>query len=700
MRKDLLEEKQLIVEGMTCASCAKTVRQYLEGEGMSEVFVDVPKNKVTFRTVEATDRLEEISNGIDRLGYRVIRKDGTASKLTIRLKFIIAAILTAPMILDHLLHLGGIQLPYIHHPWVQFGLTLPVFLLGLEHFGRSAWSALLRRTTNMDVLIILGSSAAFVYSCIGLWMANPDYYFFETAASIITLVMLGNLLEDRALRGTTTAIDELESLQPQMARLWMGDGKFMDISAEELRKGDKVIVRMGEAIPVDGIVLEGTGEANEAMLTGESAPVVKQEQSSVFAGSTMVVGHLIVQASVDPSETVFRQIIRLVKAAQSDKPPIQRLADQISAVFVPVVIGIAILAYVVGVYVFGFSTGQAILNAIAVLVISCPCAMGLATPTAVTVGLGRMTRNGLMIKGATTIERLAGVQTILFDKTGTLTTGLLKVRQIKSKAGLEAVVRSSIYQMELRSSHPIARALVTYLGNTRVDPSLELKSIEEVAGKGMKAFDQEGRLITLQRDELDNQEGYHLALERAGEKIGHVALEDELRPEAKNVISALQKKGYSCWLVSGDREENVKRVGELTGIEQVVAAQLPQDKYALIDTLQKEQGLAMVGDGINDAPALERASVGIAMAGAAHTAMQSAKVALLEPDLNLLLRLFHLSKLTLRTIKENLFWAFAYNIVAIPMAFLGYLNPMWGALFMAFSDLVVIGNSIRLKYRN
>ncbi len=700
MSKDRLVEKQLIVEGMTCSSCARTVRHYLEGEGMSEVFVDVPKNKVTFRTVEQADRLEEISTGIDRLGYRVVRRDESASKLTIQVKFIIAAILTGPMILDHLLHLGGVKLPYIHHPWVQFGLTLPVFILGVEHFGRSAWSALRRGTTNMDVLIILGSSAAFLYSCIGLWMGNPDYYFFETAASIITLVMLGNLLEDRALRGTTTAIDELESLRPQQARLWMGEGKFMDIPVEDLRVGDTVMVRMGEAIPVDGIVLEGTGETNESMLTGESAPAVKQPESTVYAGSTMMIGHLIIRATVDPSETVFRQIIRLVKAAQSDKPPIQRLADQISAIFVPVVIGIAVLAYVVGVYFLGFTSGQAMMNAIAVLVISCPCAMGLATPTAVTVGLGRMTRNGLMIKGATTIERLAGIKTVLFDKTGTLTTGQLKVRQIRSKAGLEAVVRSAIYQMELRSSHPIARALVSYLGNTRVDPALELTDIEEVAGVGMKALDQEGRQLLLQRDELDSHEGYHLALSRKGEKIGHIALEDELRPEARSVITALKKKGYACWLVSGDRKENVDRVGELTGIDQVVAAQLPQDKYALIDKLQEEAGLAMVGDGINDAPALERASVGIAMAGAAHTAMQSAKVALLEPDLKLLLRLFHLSKLTLRTIQENLFWAFAYNVVAIPMAFLGYLNPMWGALFMAFSDLVVIGNSIRLKFRS
>lgn len=694
-----LKETELTVEGMTCASCARTVTQYLEGEGMTEVFVDVPKKRVSFRMDEKADRLAEISNGIGRLGYKVIPKESSGSWLTISIKFLVAAILTTPMIVDHILHLFGFGMPFLMNPWVQFGLTAPVFIIGLDHFGRSAWSAVRRGTTNMDVLIILGSSAAFVYSCIGLWLDQPEYYFFETAASIITLVLLGNLLEDRALRGTTTALDELENLQPQQARLWMGEGKFMDIPPDELRAGDQVMVRMGEAIPVDGIVIEGHGEANEAYLTGESAPVTKEAGAHVFAGSTMVIGHVIVRASVDPSETVFRQIIRLVKAAQSDRPPIQRLADKISAVFVPIVIGIAFLAFFAGYYLFDFSAGQSMMNAIAVLVISCPCAMGLATPTAITVGMGRMTRNGLMIKGAATIEQLARIKTILFDKTGTLTTGLLKVRQIKSKSGLDATVRSAIFQMELRSNHPVARALVNYLGNTHVDSTQQLTGIEEVAGRGMRAYDIEGRELLLERDDLDAQEGYHLALSRGGEKIGHIALEDELRPEAAAVISRLKSLGYTCWLVSGDREENVQRVGERTGIEHVVSAQLPQDKYGLIEQLQQNQPLAMVGDGINDAPALEKATVGIAMAGAAHTAMQSAQVAMIRPDLHDLTRLFHLSKLTVKTIKENLFWAFAYNIVAIPMAFMGLLNPMWGALFMAFSDLVVIGNSIRLKFR-
>lgn len=695
-----LREKEITVEGMTCTSCARTVRTYLEGEGMSEVYVDVPKQKVSFRMLEGEDRLEKIMTGIDQLGYKVVRSESRSSWLTLRLKVLLSAILTVPLILQHLLHLVGSGIPGLDGPWIQFGLSLPVFMIGLHHFGLSAWSAIRRGTTNMDVLIILGSSAAFVYSCIGLWLQQPDYYFFETAASIITLVLLGNLLEDQALKGTTTAIDDLEEMEPRSARLWMGEGMVMDISPEDIRKGDRILVRTGEAFPVDGIVLDGQGDANESLLTGESAPVKKSAQARVFAGSILLNGHVIIQASVNPSETVFKQIIRLVKAAQSDRPPIQRLADRISAFFVPAVIIIALAAFLFGVYYMSLTPGHALMNAIAVLVISCPCAMGLATPTAVTVGLGRMTRKGLLIKGATTIELLANIRTIIFDKTGTLTTGQLKVRQIKAKTGMEAIVRSAIYQMELRSSHPVAQALVAYLGNTYVDASHQVDSIEEIPGTGMTARDVEGRVLELKRDELDDREGYHLALFRNGEKIGHVALEDELRPEASDVIHQFKQRGFSCWLVSGDRQENADRVGELTGIDQVRGGQLPQDKFALIDQLQLDAPLAMVGDGINDAPALERASVGIAMAGATHTALQSARVALLEPNLKDLLHLFDISKLTVKTIRENLFWAFAYNIVAIPMAFLGFLNPMWGALFMAFSDLVVIGNSIRLKFRN
>lgn len=692
------QEEELIVEGMTCTACVNSIRQYLEGQGAREVFVDLPRNKVSFRHEVREGDLADITAGIESLGYRVTGQR-PKSWLTIRRKVIISAILTAPLLIDHLLHLAGSGVPGLHNPWVQFALTLPVFFIGLGHFGRSALGAIRHGQSNMDVLIFMGSTAAFVYSCVGLALMDPKYYFFETSAMIITLVLVGNWLESRALTGTTSAIDALEKLKTETARLWLGKEQYMDIPASEVRSGDRIMVNTGEGVPADGVILEGEGEVNEAALTGESVPLHRKAGDPVFAGSVLSSGNVVMQANVDASQTLFNQIIRLVKAAQSDRPPIQRLADKISAWFVPLVILIAVGAYFLGIYVLGATPAQALMNAIAVLVISCPCAMGLATPTAITVGLGRMTRQGLLIKGAETIEILAKVRKILFDKTGTLTTGVLKVRAIKTRAGQEAEARQILYQMELRSTHPLAKAILQYLGNTQVSDLHQLTEVTEAPGIGLEAHDASGRHYVLGRDDLDNREGYHLSLTRDGEKLAHIHLEDELRPDAATVIQALKDRGYACAIVSGDREANVDRVAEQTGIGEVHARQLPADKYALIDSMKDQGNLAMVGDGINDAPALQRASVGIAMAGATATALQSARVALMKQDLHDLVALFDLSKLTVRTIRENLFWAFSYNIVAIPMAVMGLLNPMWGALFMAFSDLVVIGNSLRLKRR-
>lgn len=692
------KENEVFVEGMTCSACASTIRNYLESEGMFEVYVDVPSQKVSFRSKAQPDLLH-LGAGMGKLGYRLRTNQEDRAFLTLARKFWISALFAGILVVGHVAHLFGLGITHLEDPWLQLGLALPVYVIGVLHFGRSAWGALRSGQSNMDVLIFLGSTAAFAYSALGIALEDPNYYFFETSASIIALVLLGNLLEDRALKSTTTALGDLEKLRTEKARLWMGQGLHMDIDAQDLRKGDKVIVAHGEAFPVDGTIFDGQGEVNEAALTGESVPRIRTVGDRVLAGSMIVTGNFIVQADVDPSETVFNQIIRLVKAAQSERPPIQRLADRISAWFVPMVIVLSVLTFFFGVYVLGESNPKSLMNAIAVLVISCPCAMGLATPTAIIVGLGRLSRKGILVKGAGTIEQLSAVRNIIFDKTGTLTTGELRVRQIRPRAGMDAEVRQYLYQLELRSSHPVATSLVSYLGKVQLSKEYLLTDIRETPGTGMSGIDPLGRSITLSRDPFDEGQGYHLAMERAGEKIGHVVLDDELRPEAPGLVADLKRRGYHIQLVSGDHEDNVKRVAELAGIDQYLAAQMPQDKYDLIERLASESELAMVGDGINDAPALEKASVGIAMAGATHIALQSAKVALLRPDLGDLDYLFRVSRLTIRTVKENLFWAFSYNVVAIPLAMAGMLNPMWGAIFMAFSDLVVIGNSIRLRNR-
>jgi Cu+-exporting ATPase len=693
-----IKEQELRVEGMTCTACVASIRKYLESEGAQQVFVDLNNNKVTFQYIEGQQDVETFTRGIERIGYKVVSEDHK-SRFPIKLKVWITAFLTAPLLVDHILHLFGYGIPGLHNPWVHFGFTLPVYLIGIQHFGKSAWAALRNGDTNMDVLIFMGSSTAFFYSCAGLYLQDPRYNFFETAAMIITLVLVGNLLESRALSTTSGALDELEKLKSETARLSLGNQQYMDIPADEVRKGDHILIRTGEAIPADGKILEGIAETNESILTGEAIPLSKKVGDDVWSGTLVTSGNIVIQASVDAVDTLFNRIIKMVKTAQSDRPPIQRLADKISSWFVPTVIFISIGTYFLGYYVLDVGMGQSLMNAIAVLVISCPCAMGLATPTAITVGMGRMTKTGLLVKGATTIERIAGLKHLLFDKTGTLTTGELKVRQIRPKMGKDAEVRQVLYQMESYSTHPLAKAILKYLGNPRIASEMKLQDIREIPGIGLEATGIDGKKYKLGRDDVDEKEGYHLGLWADGEKWGHIHLEDELRPDAKAVIDTLKRMNYQISIVSGDREDNVKRVADLTGIEQYYSAQLPQDKYALIERERDKQPTAMIGDGINDAPALERANVGIAMAGASATSLQSANAALMKPDLNGLVALLALSRLTVKTIKENLFWAFSYNIVAIPLAVLGFLNPMWGALFMAFSDLVVIGNSIRLKRR-
>lgn len=691
--------RSLHIEGMTCTACARTVRDYLEGVGGEAVYVDLAKKSVSFRENENIVPDDVIEAGIERLGYKVIREGNKESWWTLSRLIWIASFCTLPLLVHHVLHVMGIHIHVLNNGWIQFGLSLPVYIIGLVRFGRHLGSAIRTGVANMDVLILTGSSAAFVYSCIGLVVNDPAMLFFETASMIITLVLVGQYIEHRTLRSTTSALDALESMKIEQARLWMGEQQYMMIPANEVRKGDRIQINTGEAIPADGIVMDGKGECDEALITGEPTPSVKLQNDLVLAGSTLISGSLVITATVDAGETLFQQIIQLVKTANSQRPPIQRMADKISAWFVPVVLVLSVLTCVLGIFLFDLPTGQALMNAIAVIVISCPCAMGLATPTALAVGLGRLAKFGIMVKGSDTIERLAAIRDLYFDKTGTITTGQLKVRQINTAIGKEVLVRQVLFQLETASIHPIAAAIVRYLGNTKITEAHRLKDIIESAGIGVHGYDTEGRRYSVSRD-LDIQEdGYQVAVYENDTKIAQVKLTDELRQEAKDVIVWLSRNGYRSTLLSGDATHNVAHVASQVGIQNYHSECLPHEKHQIIKESQQTAPMAMIGDGINDSPALELASVGIAMAGATPVAIKSAKVAILRPDLTGLKELMQVSRLTVKTINENLFWAFSYNIVAIPIAAMGFLNPMWGALFMAFSDLIVIGNSLRLKYR-
>ena len=692
---------------MDCNNCAMSIQRFLERKGLEDVLVNFQTREVRYRPAPDTDQ-EAIRAGIEKLGFSVLddgaRAESSAPwQLTPRLRLLICAAFTLPLLLNHFAMVAGVHTA-LDDGWVQFALTLPVYLIGGLHFGRSALSGLRERMLNMDVLIFLGATSAFVYSLVGLATANPHYYFFETAATIITLVLVGNWLEARAVARTTTAIGALNDLREKEATVVMPSGALVRLPLEEIRPGQRIRANTGDRIALDGVVVEGSPSINEALLTGESLPVEKRPGAEVLGGSTVVAGGLTFRVTAAYRDGTLARVIELVKTAQADKPELQRTADRISAIFVPVVIGISVLTFLIG-WGTGYATAtQALMNAIAVLLISCPCAMGLATPTAVMVGVGRLARLGVLIRGGSTVERFADVQRIVFDKTGTLTTGKLRVADFEVRPGYDPRhVGRLIFEMEAFSSHPIATAIRDYLWKTEMsDPrspaflafAPPLRETEETAGLGLRAGDFYLGTATGVLDDAD------VVLTYNGTTVAHFILVDEVRPSALDTLQALHAIGIRTALLTGDRPAKARQVADQLAITEVYASQLPEQKLDKIAELSAEIPTAMVGDGINDAAALTRANLGISLGGASAAALDAADVVLMRDDLSLLVEGQRIARLTLRTIRESLFWAFSYNLVAIPLAALGYLNPMWAALFMAFSDVVVIGNAIRLKSRS
>ena len=671
--------------------------------------VNFQTREVRYRPDDTLADAATVRSGIEKLGFRVVN-DATASGeattathgLSARQRLIICAVLTLPLLLGHLLMVVGLRIAWLENGWIQFGLALPVYLIGGLHFGRSALAGLRQRMLNMDVLIFLGATAAFVYSVIGLVLQEPRFYFFETAATIITLVLVGNWLEARAVQRTTTAIGALTALRPERVTAVMPSGTLVELPIEEVRPGTQVRANTGDKIPLDGILRRGGVAVNEAMLTGESLPVEKQVGDTLLGGSLVVYGQATLEVTQAYRDGTLARIIELVKTAQADKPELQRLADRISAVFVPVVIAISALTFLIG-WLSGYATPtQALMNAIAVLLISCPCAMGLATPTAVMVGVGRLARSGILIRGGSTVEKLAGIRTMVFDKTGTLTTGALRVDDYwVAEAQDPALVGRLIFELEGYSSHPIATSIRDYLRDQELaSPQAEAYrafageyTVQETAGSGITAGPFFLGAATGIEDRAD------VVLTKDGEVLASFTLVDEVREGAPVVVASLRRVGVESVMLTGDRQEKADRIARTVGMEKVYASQLPQQKLERISALSQQQPTAMVGDGINDAAALSRADVGISLGGASAVALDAAQVVLMRDDISLLVSARRIAELTVRTIRESLFWAFSYNIVAIPLAALGYLNPMWAALFMAFSDVVVIGNAIRLKYR-
>lgn len=670
---------------------------------MQDVNVSFATEEVSFTAPSGADS-KEVLEGIAQMGYRVVLPEDKPAErkfyTTLTFKFIFCAIFTLPL----LLHMW-VNWPWLHQPWVQFGLTLPVYLTGMWHFGKSAVRSLINRMANMDVLVTLGATAAFVYSFVGTVVyGNPDYMFYETTAAIITLVFLGNMLEERSVKQTTTAISELARMQITTARLINtdhGHEHIHEVDNRTLRTGDCVLVNTGDKIPMDGTIYWGSGHINESMITGESTPVSKKEKDKVIGGTILEDGSIKVYITATGKDTVLSYIIELVRQAQADKPPMQKLADRISAIFVPLVLSIAVITFA-GWYFIGHTTlATAMMRSVAVLVIACPCAMGLATPAAVMVGLGRAARNGILIKGGHTLEMFKDIRQVVFDKTGTLTTGKLELSAYQFFNMSEDEFKQVVYSLEKYSSHPIARSIAALW---KTVGELPLQQVREYKGLGMRASDKAGSQWELGSFRLAGNatadDSHNLYLLKNGQLAGWIDFSDEIRSEAAAVIAQLKQAGIEPILLSGDTARKCGELGEKLGITAIYAEQSPEQKLQMVDTLMKTAATAMVGDGINDAPALAKATIGISLSDATQVAMQSANVVLLNNHLGSLPLALGLGKHTYLTIKQNLFWAFIYNVVAIPVAALGFLNPIVGAGIMGLSDVVLAVNSVRLRYKN
>ena len=688
------------VEGMTCNNCAIGLKKNLEKKGFQNVNVNFATAEASFNiTNENTEK--ELEKVIQELGYTIVKGSEKKKEKLSRIEkyFYLSLFFTIPLFAHMFLEKNSI----IHNPLTQFILCIPVYIIGLLHFGKSAIKSLRIGIPNMDVLIFIGSSAAFIYSMYGWALFGNtsemhNYLFFETTATIITLVLLGNVLEHKSVKKTTSAIKDLSAMQEVIATKEV-NGKIIKIPFEEIQINDIIIVNTGDKIPTDGIILEGDCYINNSMITGEDLPANKKIGDEVFGGTIIVNGSIKIKVSKSKEDTLLSQIIKLVKNAQNNKPNIQKVGDKISSIFVPLVFSISIATFFIANFYFEINTQEALLRAIAVLVISCPCAMGLATPTAVMVGIGRAAKNGILIKGGDTLEKLANTSNIVFDKTGTLTTGKFEISQLKLFQGQEKEIKNIIYNIEKHSSHPIAKSLC-YTYKDYYSP-LKLNNIKEVKGKKISA-EINGDIYTIGSPEINtSKKTYDIHILKNNILIAALDIKDSLKSNTKTILQQIIKKGYTTTLLSGDKKSKCEYLAKNLGISHVYSEQLPQEKIKIIKDIVSKHPTAMLGDGINDAPALAKATVGISLGNATQIAIQTADVVLLNNDsLEQLPKLLSIGKHTLTTIKQNLFWAFSYNIIAIPIAISGMINPMWAALFMAFSDVIVIGNSIRLRYKN
>jgi len=715
---------ELDISGMTCASCAGRVEKALARvPGVKSVSVNLASERAHVELLGQVDTALLI-NAVSQAGYGAsvhhtakASEDDQQKRLhRERWALTLAIVLALPLVLPMLLAPLGVH--WMLPAWAQFVLATPVqFILGAR-FYVAAWKAVKAGAGNMDLLVALGTSAGYGLSLYEWAIAEPGsmpHLYFEASAVVIALVLLGKYLESRAKRQTASAIRALEALRPERA-LRVVDGQEQDVAISDLRLNDRVLVKPGERFPVDGEVVEGQSHADEALISGESLPVPKQPGDKVTGGAINGEGRLIIKTLALGTETVLARIIRLVEDAQSAKAPIQKLVDKVSQVFVPVVLLIA-FATLLGWWLYGAPIETALINAVAVLVIACPCALGLATPTAIMAGTGVAARYGILIKDAEALERAHEVSAVVFDKTGTLTSGAPQIAHFSALDGDEAQLLQAAGALQRGSEHPLAKAVLDACAarNLKVPDVMDSQSL---TGRGI-AGTLQGRRLALGNRRLLEETGLSPGSLAASAKawetegrtlswlieqspqpqvLGLFAFGDTLKTGALSAIQQLSARHISSHLLTGDNRGSAKVVAEALGITDVHAEVLPADKAATVTELKKTGVVAMVGDGINDAPALAAADIGIAMGGGTDVAMHAAGITLMRGDPRLVPAALEISRKTYAKIRQNLFWAFIYNVIGIPLAAFGFLNPVLAGAAMAFSSVSVVSNALLLKF--